>query len=906
MVQGDDDPDRTQLLATRGPGAGAAVDAAALPTGARIGRYRVVELLGRGGMGEVYRAEQLQPVRRTVALKLLRGRRLDARHLAYFEIERQMLAQMRHPAIAQVFDADTTPDGQPYFAMEFIAGSPLTTYCEERGLPLAERLRLLAAICEGVQHAHQKGVVHRDLKPANLLVDEVDGRPLPKIIDFGIATAAAAPGDAADGRREVAGTPDYMSPEQAAGDPSLVDTRSDVYSLGVVLFELLTGQRPAAAGETVGGPVHTLRLPSEEFDALAPAEGERLARARGVSMPRMRRAFRHELDWVVARAMAHDRGRRYPSAAALADDLHRVLDGRAVAAVPATRRYLAGKFVRRHRAGILAATIAVAALLGGLAAALHGLMEAREQRAIAEERSVQLEAVAAFQQSMLQDVDTGAMGAALAAGLREQLGRAGPGAGAALEEVLFHANTTDIARDLLDGSLLVGAERAIDEDFASQPLLAADLADSVAAVRAALGMHAEAARGYARVAEVRAREQGPAAPATLAARRAQAAALLATGDDAAAREVIDDALAHAAALPGDDPLRLRIGQVDAEIMSSAGDRPGAAARLEALHERAVAALGEESPEAASILNSLAILQARMGDPAAGLASMERLLAIRERELGPEAARTIDVLHNLGPMRVMTGDADGAIAGQLRVVELRSRRLGAEHPETLVARANLVAFLNDAGRREESLELGAGVVEAMERVLGAGHRTTLRAKLNRATAYAWIGEYERALALQAEVLDARTRLLGANHPDTLFIAINRAGTLLQSGRPEESLARVSALAPQAREVLGLRHPQMQAALQITGDALMELGRPASAAASYAELLQARRDSLGDHHHMTVGVAAKLSDALAESARADEAGRVWDEWVAPLLASDPGGLSPPLRQLAEDLRDPARRD
>ena len=175
----DDDLERTELLATRSPGVVAtAGEAQALPPGARIGRYRIEALLGRGGMGEVYRAEQLEPVRRTVALKLLRAQKLDARHLAYFEVERQLLAQMQHPAIARIYDADTTPDGFPYFAMEFIAGSPVTRHCDEHRLPLRERLALFVRICEGVQHAHQKGVVHRDLKPGNLLVESVDGRAL--------------------------------------------------------------------------------------------------------------------------------------------------------------------------------------------------------------------------------------------------------------------------------------------------------------------------------------------------------------------------------------------------------------------------------------------------------------------------------------------------------------------------------------------------------------------------------------------------------------------------------------------------------------------------------------------------------------------------------------------------------
>ncbi|GGK02478.1 serine/threonine-protein kinase [Luteimonas terricola] len=901
MVHADDDPDRTELLVTRTQGAGVATGPT-LPPGARIGRYRIVEPLGVGGMGEVYRAEQLEPMRRTVALKLMRGRRLEARHLAYFEVERQMLAQMRHPAIAQVFDADTTPDGQPYFAMEFIAGSSLTDYCEAKQLPLAERLRLLVGICEGVQHAHQKGVIHRDLKPANLLVDEVDGRPLPKIIDFGIATAAVGGGS---GSREIAGTPDYMSPEQAAGDQALVDTRSDVYSLGVVLFELLTGQRPALAGETVTDTTRTLRLPSRQLDTLPPAEGRRLARGRGVSMPRMRRLLRHELDWVVARAMAHDRGERYPSAAAFADDLRRFLDGRALAAVPASRRYVAGKFVRRHRAGIAAAAVAVVALVGGLAMSVHGLVQARTQRAIAEERSAQLETVAAFQQSMLEEVDIEAMGSALAAGLREQLGRAGPDAAAALDEVLFHANTTDIARGLVDGNILARAEGAIARDFAGQPLLDADLTESVAGVRKALGLEAAAARSHARVADIRARELGPGAPATLAARRDQAESLLASADPEGARRVIDDALVLAAALPVDDPIRLEIEQTGADVMASMGDRAEARGRLEALHARAVAALGEEAPVSTSILNGLAVLQTRMGDPQAGLASMERLLAIHERVSGPEAQQTTNALHNIAPMRMMTGDSEGAIELQRRIIELRTRQLGAEHAMTLASRENLAAFMADAGELEESLRLGADVIGALERVHGQGHRATLRAKLNRSTALARLGDYEGALVLQAEVLDARTRLHGAGHPDTVFIAINRAGTLLQSGRPEESLATVAPLVPLAREVLGGHHHQAQAALQILGEAQAEIGSHEAAATTFAQLLAERRDALGGEHHMTIGTAAHLAEALDHAGRTDEAGAVREELIAPLLAADPERLSPPLRKLAADLSDAERR-
>ena len=903
MAQGPhDDPERTELLVTRSPATDVKTgEASTLPPGARLGRYRVESLLGRGGMGEVYRAEQLEPVRRTVALKLLRAQKLDARHLAYFEVERQLLAQMRHPAIAQVFDADTTADGHPFFAMEFIAGSPITAYCDAHAMPTDARIALFIRVCEGVQHAHQKGVIHRDLKPGNLLVDEVDGRALPKIIDFGIATASTL----TEGR-EVAGTPDYMSPEQAGGDQALVDTRSDVYALGVVLSELLTGRRPLAAGETVTDHDRTLRLPSAQLSTLSPGDAERLAKAHGEPVSRMRRVLQTELDWVVAKAMRHDRNERYASAAALADDLQRFLDARPLQAVPASRGYAMRKFAQRHRTGIAATALIALALIGGLALSVYGLLQARAQRAIAEQRSVELEKVAAFQQSMLQGIDIEAMGIGLADGLRSQLASADVADLEALERALGQTSTADIARGLIDRDILVNAERAIDRDFAREPALAADLRESVARVRVALGLPQDAARGFAQVADYRAGALGRAAPETLRARQAQVSAMLEAGEAKPALALVQATLADASALLPGDALRIKLRLHEAEAVASLGDRPKGRALLEAVRADSLELRGERDPTTMEVTNSLAILTGRMGEAKEGRALMERLVPLRTQVLGPGHADTLASLHNLAVMRIMTGDKDGAVALQQGLVQTQTRRLGAEHPQTLGERGNLANMLNDSGKIAEALPIAEAVVEARTRVLGAEDAQTLRSKLNLSTIYARLKRFDDSIALQEQVAEARTRRLGPEHPDTLFIQLNRAATLYQAGQAKAALAQLDRWLPVAREKLGDKHPQVQMGFDIRAQSADELGDRALAMASWRTLLQIREDALGADDARTVDAAWQLEGMLRNGGDRDGADALRARYIAPLLEAKEDSLSEEQAAKRKDIIETEREE
>jgi eukaryotic-like serine/threonine-protein kinase len=892
-----DELDPTESLATRSPQAGA-VQADALAPGARLGRYRIESILGRGGMGDVYRAEQLEPVRRTVALKLLRAQRLDARHLAYFEIERQLLAQMRHPSIAQIYDAGATAEGFPYFAMEYIEGSPVTRFCEERALTLRQRIELFIRICEGVQHAHHKGVIHRDLKPGNILVDEIDGRPLPKIIDFGIATVASR---AAGGTgHERAGTPEYMSPEQADGDAAAVDTRSDVYSLGVLLYELLTGSRPAATGETFVPASTSLRAPSEQLGALPQADANALARKRGLSLTGMRRVLRGELDWVVLKAMRHDRAERYAAVAELAEDLRRFLEGRPLAAVPASRSYVWRKFVRRHRTAFVAASLVLFALLGGLTLSVYGLMQARTQRAVAEKRSAELEKVVAFQQSMLAGIEIEAMGIGMADGLRKQVAGADPGASGAFDAALARASTADLARELIDRHLLASAEAAIGRDFADEPALASQLRESVARVQSALGVNDKAGENFRQVAEYRSRSLGEGDPATLMARQEQAVSLLAAARVDEAMQVLQQSLPLARGLPVNDRTRVGLELAQARAIAAKGDRERAKGMLQALYERVVAAVGERDPAAMDVLNDLSDQQRAVGELEQARANMEKLVPLRRAVLGADHEDTLAATTNLAIVRMITGEKEGAVQLQRQLVAIQVRRLGAEHPVTLHARGTLANMLTDSGRAEEALPMMKSVLEARTRVLGAEHPQTIRARLNLATAHARLDDYASALPLEEQVIEMRSRLFGRSHPDTVSILVNHAGTLFRAGQAGAALELLEEALPLARQVLDVKHPQTQAAMLIRGDASLQVGDSAAAIGSLRELFETRRRLLGEEHTETVAGAWNLVDAYEQLGRKAEAAELRERYMTPLLAADPAQLSEPQRAMADAIR------
>jgi serine/threonine protein kinase len=387
--------------------------------GSMIGPFLIEQLVGEGGFGSVYRARQEQPVRRILAVKILKSGMDSRQVIARFEAERQALALMEHPGIARVIDAGQTSTAlgsRPYFVMEFVTGEPITEYCNHRTLDLQSRLELFMQVCQAVQHAHQRGIIHRDLKPSNILVGDIDGVAAPKVIDFGIAKALHQPLTDAmlvTNRMELLGTPQYMSPEQADADERAIDTRTDVYSLGAVLYELLTGTTPldeqslrSASYSRMVELILEQRIerPSTRLTRMSDAAHE-AARQRSTDLNSLRRRLHGELDWIVLKALDPDRDRRYRSAAALADDLRRSMNHQPVEAAPPSASYRLRKFVRRHRVGVVATALVVLALIGGAIGTTVGMVRARDSAHKAQDAANQALQVNQFMRDVLTSVD---------------------------------------------------------------------------------------------------------------------------------------------------------------------------------------------------------------------------------------------------------------------------------------------------------------------------------------------------------------------------------------------------------------------------------------------------------------------------------------------------------------------
>jgi serine/threonine protein kinase len=632
-----------------------------------VGPYRIVQLIGEGGFGSVYLAEQEHPVRRQVALKLIKPGMDTRQVIARFDAERQALAMMEHPNIAKVLDAGATETGRPYFVMELVRGVPLTDYCDAHHLTTRQRLELFVQVCRAVQHAHQKGVIHRDIKPSNVLVTLHDGQPVPKVIDFGIAKATEAP---LTGMtlltefRQMVGTPAYMSPEQAETDAADVDTRSDIYSLGVLMYELLTGTTPFDAKELKAAAFGEVRRIIREVEPPAPSTrlstmGEALtsvAERRRTEPAKLGQSVRGELDWIVMKALEKERARRYDTASALAEDVQRYLRDELVLARPPARAYLVKKFVRRHKAAIATASAVAAALVLGLGVATVGFVRASRERDRAfaarfEERLQRALAAAALGEAELARNE-----AERARTRAEQAHAHAVGVNDLLHELFAAVNSRRTGDGATFDRVLTGAAKKVDAGALSeQPELEAAVRTTLANVLFSYGYIADGEHHQREALAIRRRLAPPEGSVDLAESLCDLGWLLQRkGDLDGAEQYLRQGLAlNRKLLKPDDPALATSLHSLAVVLIAKGNRAeGIPLVRESLAIRVAdcdAAVARD-PGDAKALASRAHLRARTGDFAGALADYDAALALNDRD-------NLWWLHRAA-LRLYTGDADG--------------------------------------------------------------------------------------------------------------------------------------------------------------------------------------------------------------------------------------------------------
>jgi non-specific serine/threonine protein kinase/serine/threonine-protein kinase len=622
----------------------------------RIGPYRILRTLGRGGMGEVFLAEQEEPIRREVALKLIKLG-MDTREMvARFEAERQALALMNHPNIATVYEAGATERGRPYFVMEYVPGVPVTTHCDEENFNLQQRLDLFTEICSGVQHAHQKGLIHRDIKPSNVLVTQQDGIAVPKIIDFGIARAVGPAAGGATLRTvhgELIGTPEYMSPEQAALDDRDVDTRTDVYSLGVLLYELLAGALPFDSRDLRASDVHELRRkirevepprPSVRVGQLATSLDQALV-SRGLDAAALSRLLRGDLDWIVLKALEKERDRRYPSVSELATDVRRYLDDEPVAARPPSTAYRVRKFVRRHRLGVVAATAVALALVAGIVGTTTAMIRAQRAERIA-----------------VREADTS-----------EQVVRLLIGAFRGSDPSRL-AGDTMLARDVLDA-----AAAEIDETLADRPEVRGRLLAEMGKTYRELGLFGEAAAKLQMALDDRERAFG--------------------GDSAEVATVLNEL---------------------AGAYQQMGRYEQAAPRYREALEIVERVHGPEHHQAGQVLKNLGDCYVELGRLEDARNCHERALRILEATEGPESKRYARALGSFGSLLAEMEDFDAAIPILERSLELRKTQYPEGHTSLAFGNWFLGDALLEAGRSDAARASLERALAIWEPALGPGH------------------------------------------------------------------------------------------------------------------------------------------------------------------------------------------
>ncbi|CAN5465644.1 hypothetical protein BH10PLA2_BH10PLA2_03250 [soil metagenome] len=901
-------------------------------SGMRLGRYQLQHKLGEGGFGVVWMAEQTEPLHRRVAIKIIKSGVANSSILARFEQERQALALMDHPNIARVLDAgtvevmaeewraafengidnripDTGPRGfrsratqsphcsfspatrhsppatsflapatRPYFVMELVEGVPFTQYCNQARRNVRERLELFIPVCQAVQHAHQKGIIHRDLKPSNVLVATYDDKPIPKVIDFGIAKATGpklTDKTLSTEAGQLIGTLEYMSPEQADFGNVDIDTRADIYSLGVMLYELLTGRPPfsAASGHgldtmlrlvrEVEPPIPSVKLTHEPDLALISAQ-------RGLDPRRLSQQIRGDLDWVVMKCLAKERGRRYESASSLARDLARLLANEPVTAGPPSVGYRLRKFVRRNRGPVFAAGIVLTVLVVGTIGTALGLVEARkERRAALDSAAKATQAAGAESQALLT--------------ARKRLVQLEK-----VNEILSSVFSNLDAADSEGGDGALARRIAERLDSAAALLQGDCLGDELAVARlqrtlghgyASLGFGSKAIPILLQASATFSKLLSPDAEDLLFCQSDLADAYLVVGKRDEALALYSQVQAqHLRRLGPDHRITLKSGYNLAVALCFAGRDQ----RSVALHEQVLArqrvVLGPNDPDTLSTEIRLAQTYKAIGNWQKALPLYESALPRIKAKHGTDHAQTLDTLDALGIGYVWAGNWNKALPILEEVVAKNRVRRGPEHPATLSSLSNLGWAKLSSGKEAEALHIFQPVLEARRSILGPDHPCTLQCMNSLGMAFSKTGQFEKAIPLLEKTLEKRKVILGVNHADTLGTMNNLAQAYRFSGQYPKAMVLYRQALEQVERTLGPKHFQSLATAFNLGLACRDMGRLDESIALLEKTLARSKVVPGPRHHLTMSITESLAALYERTGRFHDAEVAFAELVA----------------------------
>jgi serine/threonine protein kinase/tetratricopeptide (TPR) repeat protein len=784
-----------------------------------VGPYRLLQKIGEGGMGEVWMAEQSTPIRRQVAVKIIKAGMDTRMVIARFEAERQALAMMDHPAIAKVFDGGATVEGRPYFAMEWVKGNPITSYCDRHRLSTTERLELFIQVCEGVQHAHQKGLIHRDLKPSNILVTLADGRAVPKVIDFGLAKAMTQPLTDRTLFTELGvmiGTPEYMSPEQADLTGLDIDTRTDIYALGVVLYELLTGTLPFDRQSLRERGVDEIRRVIREMDPPKPSsrliglghDSAEVASKRQTEVRQLMSQLRGDLDWIAMKALEKDRTRRYDTAIDLAADVRRHLRDEPVLAGPPSTLYRATKFVRRHRVGVSAAA-AIFLLVVGFAVAMAGQARrvTRERdRATQESTRANREAEAARQVSdfFLRLFE--------------------------LADPSEARGSSVTAREILE----TGSAR-IEQDLGEQPVLQSRVMTTIGDAYQKLGLYKNADALFRKSLDVRTKA-GVAQDVVAEGLFKLGYLQVKSGNFNEAAANLGKALAIQESTPGVSPVVVAetIGALG-ELAYSQGDYPKAEAhfvrRLDMLRQQAP----NSEREIADSLTELAVaVQQTRADYARAKALNEEALAIRRRIFSTPHVGISESLNNLAMVYYRSKDYTAAEPLFKESLAMNRLLFGDVHPEVSANLNNLGLVARDRGDYRQADEL-LGQAVAMDRTLyGGRHIQVARLLNNWAETVRRSGDPRRAETLLRESWAIHKEVLSPTHWQAVATEMLVVRSLIDQRKFPDAERLLSEAFPLIEREFGPTHARTQTAVERAVELYTAWKKPAQVEAWRAKL------------------------------------------------------------------------